>query len=95
MPTIGSTPSPTSHWLSFALESARSPAAVGSHGDGDAGVGENRGGELGFSRAAMTDDRDVSDAGGVVDLHRVPSGSLARALVTTTMEHQVGWLQCR
>ena len=35
-----------------------------------AGVGENGRGELGFSGAAVTDERDVSDAGGVVDLHK-------------------------
>src|SRR5581483_2452508 len=34
-----------------------------------AGIGEDGGGELRFSRTAVTDDGDVADAGGVVDLH--------------------------
>ena len=34
-----------------------------------AGVGEDGGGELGLAGSAVTDERDVSDAGGVVDLH--------------------------
>jgi hypothetical protein len=34
------------------------------------GVREDCRDELGFAGAAMTDDRDVSDASGVVDLHK-------------------------
>ena len=41
-----------------------------------AGVGEDGGGELRLARSGVTDERDVPDAGGVVDLHRAaPSGS--------------------
>ena len=43
-----------------------------------AGVDEDGRGELRFAGAAVTDERDIADAGGVVDLHRraPPSGRL-------------------
>ena len=34
-----------------------------------AGVGEDGGGELCLSRTGVSDERDIPDAGGVVDLH--------------------------
>ena len=40
-----------------------------------AGVGENGRGELRFAGAAVSDERDIPDAGGVVDLHRRRSPS--------------------
>jgi hypothetical protein len=35
-----------------------------------AGIGEDGGGELGLARSAVTDEGDIPNAGGVVDLHR-------------------------
>ena len=41
------------------------------------GVGEDGGDELGFTGCAVTDERDISDGGGVVDLHNgVPPENL-------------------